>query len=334
MERKDPWISGFRRLLDDVSRAAREAGMSLKVSDQGDDGEGEVAMSRSTHLRNQALTATGLLLAILAALLVAQQLAAERASAAKLETRTFRMTDADEKRRLVVRCRGQKSPYGGGMSTNQPPSPDGEGVYPHSYERLGQQQGYHVTAVLFDPSRASTQPRDVTLQVVCARKGKHVTPPHTTKFVAPGQTKTIQATCPGRRHLFGGGFQRTDFTSSGGNYVTESRAISSKTWQVTGTAFGQFGGQLTAIAYCRRSKVPLIGEIWATTTVAPGRFAMATTPPCPSGRPVFGGFSSTPSGPLLLADGVINADRSWSASAFNYFGPAATLTAYGYCRKV
>jgi hypothetical protein len=332
---KGLWVSGFRRLLDNVSRAAREAiGRPLKVSDQEDDGDGDVAVSRPTHLRIQAITATGLLLAIVTGLLVIQQLTAERAGAAKLVTRTFRMTDADEKRRLVVRCPGEKSPYGGGMLTNRPPSADGEGVYPHSYERLGQQQGYHVTAVLFDPSRASTTPRDVTLQVVCARKGKHVTPPHTTAFVASGQTKTIRATCPGRRHLFGGGFQRTDFTSRGGNYVTESRAISSKTWQVTGSAFGQFGGQLTAIAYCRRSKQPLIGEVWASTTLAPGQFAMATTPPCPSGRPVFGGFSSTPSGPLLLADGVINANRSWSASAFNYFGPAATLTAYGYCRKV
>lgn len=277
----------------------------------------------------------GLLLAIVAALLVTQQLTPEQAGAAKLATKTFRMSGADETRRLVVRCPGRTVPYGGGMHTNLPPGPDGEGVYPQSYERLGVQSGYHVTAVLFDPSRASTQPRDVTLQVVCAPKGKHVTPPHTTVFVAPGQTKTIRATCPGRRHLFGGGFQRTDFTSRGGDYVTESRAISSKTWQVTGSAFGAYGGELTAIAYCRRSKRPLVSEVSASTTVAPGEYATATTPPCPSGRPVFGGFSSSPSGPLFLTDGVINSDRSWSASAFNFFGPpTATLTAYGYCRRV
>jgi hypothetical protein len=275
----------------------------------------------------------GLLLALAGALLLTQ-LTEERANAAKLVSRTFQMTDADEKRRLVVRCPGNKSPYGGGMISSPPPSADGEGVYPHSYERLGVQQGYHVTAVLFDPSHASTTPRNVTLQVVCARKGKHVTPPHTTVFVGPGQTKTIRATCPGRRHLFGGGFQRTDFISRGGDYVTESRAISSKTWQVTGSAFGEFGGELTAIAYCRRSKRPLISEVSSSTTVAPGQFATTTTPPCPRGRPVFGGFSSYPAGPLFLADGVINTDRSWSASAYNFFGPTATLTAYGYCRKV
>jgi hypothetical protein len=284
-------------------------------------------------IRRPGFAVAGLLPALAGGLLLSA-LSAESADAAKLATRSFRMTDADEKRRLVVRCPGNLSPYGGGMRSSPPPSADGEGVYPHSYERLGVQQGYHVTAVLFDPSHASTTPRTVTLQVVCARKGKHVTPPHATRFIAPGETKTFQATCPGRRHLFGGGFQRTDFISSGGDYVTESRAISSKTWQVTGTAFGQFGGELTALAYCRRSKRPLVREVSSSTTVAPGQFATTTTPPCPRGRPVFGGFSSTPSGPLFLTDGAINLDRSWSASAFNFFGPTATLTAYGYCRKV
>jgi hypothetical protein len=275
----------------------------------------------------------GVLLALVGAILLTH-LSTERAGAAKLVTRTFQMTDADEKRRLVVRCPGKKSPYGGGMRSTPSPSADGEGVYPHSYERLGVQQGYHVTAVLFDPSRASTTPRTVTLQVLCARKGKHVTPPHTTKFIAPGETKTFQATCPGRRHLFGGGFQRTDFISRGGDYATESQAISSKTWQVTGSAFGQFGGELTAIAYCRRSKKPLISEVTASTLVPPSQFASVTTPPCPRGRPVFGGFSSSPPTALFLADGFINPDRTWSGSAFNFFGPAATLTAHAYCRKV
>lgn len=286
----------------------------------------------------------GLLLAILAALLVIQQLTAGTASAATakaagkgltIATKTFRMSGADEKSRFTVRCPGRKIPFGGGMRATPPPSPDGEGVYPHSYERLGVQSGWHVTPVLFDPSRGSTEPRDVTLQVVCGRKGSHVTPPHTTVFVGPGQTKTIRATCPGRRHLFGGGFQRTDFISRGGDYVTESRAISSKTWQVTGTAFGSFGGELTAIAYCRRSKKPLVKEVSASTTVGVRQYGTATTPPCPAGRRlVFGGFSSSPSGPVFLTDGFINTDQAWTASGFNYFGPEATVTAYGYCHKV
>ena len=71
---------------------------------------------------------------------------------------------------------------------------DGEGVYPHSYERLGVQHGYHSTVVLFDPSPGSTTARNVTLQVACARKQKHVTPPHKTVYVNPGETKTAEYT--------------------------------------------------------------------------------------------------------------------------------------------
>ncbi len=303
-------------------------------------------MSVARTLPGWALAALGVLLALTAALLAVRvgggepaRGATPKAKASKsatLASKTFRMTQPDEKRRLVVRCPGRLVPLGGGMVSNPPPGPDGEGVYPHSYERLGVQHGWHVTAVLFDPSRGSTTPRSVTLQVKCARKQKHVTPPHTTVYVNPGQTKTIQATCPGRRHLFGGGFQRTDFVSRGGNYPTESRAVSSKTWQVTGSAFGAFGGELTAIGYCRRSKKPLLSEVSATTTIQPRGFESARTPPCPGKRKVvFGGFSSSPPGAVLPADGMFNSDQSWSGSGFNHFGNGpATLTVYGYCLKV
>jgi len=265
--------------------------------------------------------------------------AGPRAQAAKsvtLKSKTFTLTRPDEKRRLVVRCPGRLVPLGGGMVSTPPPGPDGEGVYPHSSERRGLQRGWHTTAVLIDPSRGSTTPRNVTMQVKCARKQKHVTPPHTTVYVSPGQTKTIQATCPGRRQLFGGGFQRTDFLTRGGDYATESRAIGSKTWQVTGSAFGELGGELTAIGYCRRSKKPLLTEVSASTTIPPKGFASASTPSCPGNRNlVFGGFSSSPPGVVLIADGMFNPDNSWSGSGFNYFGQStATLTVYGYCLKV
>jgi hypothetical protein len=62
-----------------------------------------------------------------------------------------------------------------------------------------------------------------------------------------------------------------------------------------------------------------------------GRLATATTPSCPRGRLVFGGFSTSPAGSSLLADGYFNASGGWSASAMNQFGPAASLTSYGYC---
>jgi hypothetical protein len=35
-----------------------------------------------------------------------------------------------------------------------------------------------------------------------------------------------------------------------------------------------------------------------------------------------------------LADGYFNGSGGWSASAMNQFGPAASLTAYGYCLKL
>ena len=160
------------------------------------------------------------------------------------------MSRPNQKRRLIVRCPKNRWPMGGGVKTNPPLSAGGEGVYPHSYERLGVQGGFHTTPVLWDPTPRNTQRRTVKLQVMCGRKLGKVTPPHSTKYVKPGKTKTVIATCPGRRHLFGGGFQRTDFISRGGNFVTESHAISSKSWKVVAHAFGNFGGEITAIAYC------------------------------------------------------------------------------------
>jgi hypothetical protein len=248
--------------------------------------------------------------------------------------KSFTLAGANAKRRLTVRCPGRLVPLGGGMTSSPLPGADGEGIYPHSYERLGVQHGYHSTVVLFDPSPSSTESRNVTLQVACAPKQKHVTPPHKTVYVSPGQTKTAVATCPGRRHLFGGGFQRTDFTARGGDYITDSHAISDKSWSVTGRAFGQFGGELTAIAYCWHSKKPLLTQVSASAEVGIGKFATATTPPCSAGHLVFGGFSTTPAGSVLMTNGMINSDGSWSASALNHFGPSASITAYGYCLKL
>jgi hypothetical protein len=254
------------------------------------------------------------------------------AGAITMRTASFTLNRPDQKQRLTVGCPGRQRPLGGGMNSYPPPSSDGEGVYPHSYERLGVQRGWHVTAVLYDPDHRSTQPRDVTLQVTCGPRLGHVTPPHTTKYVKPGRTRTAVATCPGRRHLFAGGFQRTDFISRGGNYVLESRAISSKSWKVVAHAFGAFGGQITAIAYCTRSKRPLLSAVEATTPLGPG-LGTATTPTCPPGtRMTSGGFSSNGSTSVFLTNGMLNGDGTWSASAHNW-GSGAALTAYGYCLR-
>jgi hypothetical protein len=258
--------------------------------------------------------------------------ASTRARGLELVTQSYRLTRANEIPRLTAQCPGSKVPFGGGMTSSPDPGADGEGAYPQSYERLGVQHGWHITAVLYDPSAGSTTPRDVTVQVVCARKFGHVTPPHTNVHLNPGQTKSPVARCPGHRRLIGGGFQRTDFTANGGDYVTESRAISSKAWRVTGHAFGAYGGGLSAIAYCLHGRRSLVTAVSGSASIAPNRFGTATTPPCPAGRRlIFGGFSTQPGGSGLFTDGSVNPDGSWSASAFNRSGPAITLAAYGYC---
>jgi hypothetical protein len=291
----------------------------------------------STHTgvsRRRASVALVLLVSCVA--LLAQLIGADAAPAKSVTYahKTFQLGGANQKRRPTVQCPGNLVPLGGGMNASPLPDADGEGVYPHSYERLGVQHGYHSTVVLFDPSPGSTTNRNVTLQAACARKQKHVTPPHTTVYVNPGQTRTAVATCPGNRRLFGGGFQRTDFTARGGDYITESRATSDKSWSVTGRAFGGFGGELTAIAYCWHSKKPLLTEVSASADLGTGRFATATTPTCPAGKIVFGGFSSTPAGSVLLTNGFFAGNGGWSASGMNQFGPTAIITAYGYCLKL
>jgi hypothetical protein len=299
-------------------------------------------MKSRTHI-SAALT-TVVLAALLSVLLfgaaaeaqTGAQIATARGKRLSIWIKNFSLNATDQKQRFTVSCPGHNTlPLGGGMTADPEPGPDGQGVYPHSYERLGVQHGWHVTAVLYNPSRAAPEPRNVTLQVVCAPKGPHVTPPHTTVWVAPGQTRTAVATCPGRRQLFAGGFQRTDFTSRGGDYVTESRAINSKSWAVTGHAYGAFGGQLTAIAYCWRSKKPLLTEVSGSAEVMPNSYVDAYTTPCPPGtRMTSGGFSSNGSTNMFLTNGIIHLPGVWNTGAYNTSGPPATVTAYGYCLKV
>jgi hypothetical protein len=255
-------------------------------------------------------------------------LQAGTAQAVSLQSQTFAMSGSDAKERLTVRCPGKKQlPYSGGMLTD-PLGPNGEGVYPHSYERLGVQRGWHVTPVLYGGSAS----RSVTLQVVCGPRLGPVSSPHSTVFVGPGQTRTATATCPPGNRLLAGGFQRTNFVTRGGNYVTESRASSDSSWQVSGSAFGNFGGELTAIAYCLRSRVPLISEVAAQDDLPLDESATATTPACPPGSTmVAGGFATSPTGPALVSSAHFNGDGTWSATAFNQFGPDATLGAHGYC---
>jgi hypothetical protein len=254
-------------------------------------------------------------------------------------TRSFWLKKPDRARRLTVLCPRGSFPLGGGLVSDPPPGPDGEGVYPHSYERLGVQRGYHVTALIIDPSQKRTIGRWATLQVVCARGLVPTSSPHTTVFVRRNGGNTAIARCPRGQYLFSGGFQRTNFTTpfreNGGNYVTESRATGPSTWRVAGNAAGHDGGELTAIAYCVKSQGPLLTEVSASTALAGRAAAAATTPACPEGHALTaGGFSFNGSRNGFFSAGAINADGTWSATGFGYFGPVEAMTAYGYCLEV
>jgi hypothetical protein len=253
-------------------------------------------------------------------------------------TKTFKMSAPDQLTRLEVLCPGGRYPIGGGMTVNEPSGLDGEGVYPHSYERLGAQRGFHISEVLYDPNWSSTTPRNITVQAVCARGQIPQNPtPHKTVFILPGQTKTAIARCPAGQQLITGGFQRTNFGSDGGDYVTESRAVGSNAWKVTGSAFigsgTTGGGELTAIAYCAGSKKRILTEVnSAPVPVAQGANASVTTPDCPGNlRLTTTGFALD-SRNAFYAGNSINGGDTTTASAFGYFGPA-NLTAYGYCQR-
>jgi hypothetical protein len=252
--------------------------------------------------------------------------------AVRVVTKTSRLATTHRRVRFEARCPGRTSPLGGGVSTSPGLGADGEGVYPQSFERLGAQRGWHVTAWLFDPGGGKAGARKVTVQVVCGLGLVPMRSPHTTVFIKPGETKTAIARCPRGQQLMSGGFQRTDFLNDGGNFVTESRAIGPNAWRVSGAAYGDYGGELTAIAYCVRSKQPLISEVSASVPLPFGAAATATTPPCPPGaRLAFGGFSANGSVQTFFSSGTINDDGTWSATSFGIAGPAPSLTAYGYC---
>ncbi len=247
-------------------------------------------------------------------------------------TSSSTLTEEDQVKRLTVRCPGKTYPLGGGIRTDVPPGADGEGIYSHSYERLGAQRGWHINPVLLDPAPESTVARTVTLQSVCAKGLVPTSSPHTTVFVQPGQVKTAVARCPKGSVLVTGGFQRTNFRSQSGNFPTESRAISSTAWQVTGGAHGADGGELTSIAYCDKSKRPLLTEVSGSVAVPLKKSATATTGQCPAGQTMTAnGFSFNGTHTAFFEGAWFNSDGTVSASGFGYFTPAATFTAYGYC---
>ena len=221
------------------------------------------------------------------------------------------------------------------MSISPPTGRDGEGIYPHSYERLGAQRGWHISVVVLDPSPAARPPRDVTVQAMCGFGVIPATPtPHKTAYLRPGETKTVTARCPKGQFLVSGGFQRTDFRSDGGDYVTESHASVSKAWIVSGHAYGTGSGELTAIAYCARMKRPKITEV-ASSPAPVGRRRVRDDDHAglPEGQATRSPAASARDGSTnaFFAEGTFNPDGNLVGQRYGFFGAAPQLTAYGYC---
>jgi LPXTG-motif cell wall-anchored protein len=258
-------------------------------------------------------------------------------------TLDIRMTELDQTTRYDVLCPSGTHPLGGGWFNRTQLGNDGEGLYPHSYERLGVQSGFHVTATYIDPSTGQTQPRRGSIQVLCGEGLVPTASPHETTFVRREGTGTVTAPCPEGTQLFSGGFQRTNFTTPGvvgyggimygGNYITESRA-DGNAWKVSAGAVDADGGELTAIAYCAEEDRSLpITTVSASASVEDGEIATATTPRCPRGRALIaGGFDTGGSYDALFADGYFTRAGTWSVTGYGWFG-SAELTAYGYCAE-
>src|SRR6188474_1027567 len=129
----------------------------------------------------------------------------------------YTLDKVDDRTRMTVGCPGGKEPYGGGFLTGPAPGGDGQGIYPNSYERLGQQGGYHITAALINPNKATVVPRNLTLQVICGKKIGKISDPHVVAQLDAGDgPKTLVATCPKKQSLIGGGYQRSNGVTDSG----------------------------------------------------------------------------------------------------------------------
>jgi hypothetical protein len=258
-------------------------------------------------------------------------------------TGDIRMAEPDATARFEVTCPAGTTPLGGGTFNATPLPADGAGIYPHSYERLGVQGGFHVTSTLVDPSPGQPISQRGGIQVICGQGLVPTASPHATTYVRRHGTGTVTAHCPEGTQLFSGGFQRTNFTTPGvshdgifygGDYITESRAVGTTGWRVSAGAADRDGGELTAIAYCAQDPSLPLSEVSASTTVDEGESGTVTAPRCPPGRAlVAGGFSFGDSDDALFADGYFTRQGTWSATGYGWFG-SADLTAYGYCVKV
>jgi hypothetical protein len=250
-----------------------------------------------------------------------------------IASRSFTISGSDNPQRYQVYCPRGLRPIGGGVTTDPAPESGASGAFPVSYERLGEQQGWHIGVAQVGRSGSTA----VTLQVMCRRYKGDIDPvekfikSRTYKNVAAGETKRFTSTCARGRQLLSGGYLTSHFFSNKGVYVTESRMSGPRSWTISATGVaGGSGGQVSAIAYCVKSHKPLLSEVAsAPATARPGATATATTPDCPLGRRLVAGGFSAPSS-VRVFDGAFLGFRTWTASAAAYTG-SGQITALGYC---
>jgi hypothetical protein len=267
------------------------------------------------------------------------------AAQAKLVTATksFTSTTPDQtNQRYEVFCPKGSRPLGGGMFATPPVQANGNGVYPTSSERLGKQEGWHMTVVQHGGGTYK-----VTLQVYCDKSFKGDIDPVEQVLgfsVGAGETKTVDARCSGKKKLVSGGFLTSQFFSPAfgggpngkGVYITESQMLDAKTWRVTaqGIGGGGKGGTFNPIAYCFKSKKALLKEVSSAPApiASKGALGTATAPSCPKKDPFsLGGYSAPADGSVRVFDtGRING--AWSASGVGFLG-GGSVTAYAYCFK-
>ncbi|MDX6617058.1 MAG: hypothetical protein QOD60_2149 [Solirubrobacterales bacterium] len=302
-------------------------------------------MQRQGRLAAAALGAVAVVLLLAIVVSQASAVGAHAASNQKgkagplvVSTKSFDLSVIDSVRYEVYCPRGTR-PFGGGEFATPVVDDKGTGIFPDSSERLGAQQGWHITVT----ETAPASHHNVTLQAFCRKFKGNVQPVESELGfdVRPGETKSATATCPGNKKIISGGFLTTGFRGGKGTfpgmYVTQSRMTSPRSWTVTAVGEpGGTGGQFNPIAYCFKSKKPLLTEkASAPVTVqggvtAGGATATAVAPSCGRGKHglAVGGYSGDTG--LQFFDTYLNGSGAWSVSAIP-FSRGGTFTAYAYC---
>ena len=252
-------------------------------------------------------------------------------------------TGSTRPRGLRFFCPDGTYPLGGGMFNATRLGDDGEGIYPHSYERLGVQSGFHVTATLIDPSTGTKRAGAAAcFRLSAARAGPDRLAARDDLRQAPRDgdrdrslsrgDATLRRRLPAHQLHYPGvvGYGGIKF---GGNYITESRAVGTTAWRVSAGAVDQDGGELTAIAHCADDRVSLSRSSPPRPRSTRARRvsdhpALSTRAGAGRGGLRASAARTTPSS----REGYFTRKGTWATTGYGWFA-SAELTAYGYCLK-